>query len=192
MVWILIRTITTAKLAENICSCWRSLCSCNSMLAHRVLMAGTVPPQRLPKHTFVAAASLQPDTSRWDISLTTSSMQRCEMSQFLLWFLFMIAVCGGAIIDTEGEKAQWPWHEPWLTILKNQGQKPQVKRNMIYFWLLLCFGFSQYVFIITVKSVDQTRGILLDEKPSQSHGCYCDTYSSCSSDVITAEAASPL
>lgn len=51
MVWILIRTVKKTEVAENICSCWRSLYPCDSMLAHRVLMAGTVPPQRLPKDT---------------------------------------------------------------------------------------------------------------------------------------------
>lgn len=91
------------KVAGTIHSCWRSLSSCNSMLAHRVLMAAAVQPRRLAEHTPITAASPQPNTSHWDISLTTSSMQRCEMLPFLPQFLFMIVVCGGAIIDMEGK-----------------------------------------------------------------------------------------
>lgn len=122
-VWILIRAMNPTQVAENICSCWRSLCSCNSILAHRVLMAGPVPPQRLPKKRFHRrATSLLPHTSRWDISLKTSSMQRCEMSQFFTVIPFYD--CGLWRSDNRhgrGKiKAHWPWYELWLIVGKIQ------------------------------------------------------------------------
>lgn len=67
---------------------WRALCFWDSNFACRVLMAGTVHLQRLAKHSLKRAAALLLCTAHWDISLTTSSMQRFEMSQFLLWFFF--------------------------------------------------------------------------------------------------------
>lgn len=51
------------RVARTIRSCWRSLSCCNSMLAHRVLMAATAQPQRLAEHTSITAASLQLNTS---------------------------------------------------------------------------------------------------------------------------------
>lgn len=51
------------KVAGTIHSCWRSLSSCNSMLAHRVLMAATAQPRRLAEHTSITAASPQLNTS---------------------------------------------------------------------------------------------------------------------------------
>lgn len=113
------------KVAETIHSCWRSLSSCNSRLAHRVLMAATAQPRRLAEHTSTTAASPQLNTSCWDISLTTSSMQRCEMSQFLPRFLFMIMVCGGAIIDTEREKHIGLGMSPGLSSWKTREQENQ-------------------------------------------------------------------
>lgn len=69
------------------------------------------------------------------------------------------------------EKAHWPWHEPWLIILKNQ---PRESISKIYFdllWgqrsvcLLVCFAFRPIWTFIAVKSVIETRGILLNNKP---------------------------
>lgn len=91
------------RLKELSGPCWRALNFRDSVLAHRALMAGTAQLGLLANRWFLPLL-----TALCGVSLTSSSVQKCQMSHLLRCLFHIIIISGGVMRGGRGSRC---WSE---------------------------------------------------------------------------------